>query len=105
MPGPGGRAGRIARGSRGCFGQRADAEIPLDLTVGRPLVLPLKEMPFLLMALDPKVLDYKVLGPRSVELQPLKVGRTPLAIWFGKEKDEKTHVVFTLKVRVWAKAP
>ena len=87
------------------FGQRADAEIPLDLTVGRSLVLPLKEKPFLLMTGDPEVLDINVLNARSVELRPLKVGRTPLAIWFGEEKDEKTHVVFTLKVRVWAKAP
>jgi Flp pilus assembly secretin CpaC len=85
------------------FGQRADAEIPLDLTVGRPLVLPLKEKPFLLMTGDPEVMDLKPLNARSVQLRPLKRGRTPVAIWFGEEKDEKTHVVFTLKVRVWAK--
>ena len=87
------------------FGRRADAEVPLDLTVGQPFVLPVKEKPFFFMIPDPKVLDFKVLGPRKVELQPLKVGRIPMAIWFGDEKDEKTHVVFTLKVKVWAKEP
>jgi hypothetical protein len=87
------------------FGRRADAEVPLDLTVGRPLVLPLKERPLLLMAPDPKVMDFKALGLRSVELQPLKAGRTPMLILFGDREDEKTHVVFTLKIKVWDMGP
>ena len=87
------------------FDRRTDAEVPLDLTVDQHFVLATKEMPLRIMTGYPKVLEFEILGSKSLKLKPLKVGRTPVAIWFGDCYDEDEQFILTLKVRVRAGKP
>src|SRR4051812_8717300 len=52
------------------FARRADAEIPLNLTTGEPLLmLRLRESPSGIGSSDPLVLDFTIVGPRLVALK------------------------------------
>jgi hypothetical protein len=82
------------------FAKGADTEIPLDLTDAEPFVLPVKETPPMLHCLDPQVLDFTVVNANAIRLEPQKVGRTSLAIWFGDRKEEAKQFVITFKVNV-----
>jgi hypothetical protein len=82
--------------------EREDAEVPLNLDLGRPLVIPLAELPTLLMVSDPKVMDFTLESKHSVLLQPKGVGRTPMAMRIPIGRDGLEWYVITLQVKVQA---
>jgi Pilus formation protein N terminal region len=80
--------------------KRDDAEVPLNLGLGQPLVIPVEELPTLLLVNDPKVLEFTVQSEKSVLLQPKGVGRTPMAMRFRVGRDQFEWFVITLQVKV-----
>ena len=56
--------------------------IILQLIIGKPRILQLKETPRKIQIPDEKVATYDVLSEREVEITGLRVGTTVLKIWF-----------------------
>jgi uncharacterized protein (TIGR03067 family) len=80
--------------------KRDDTEIPLKLDLGQPLLIPLDEVPAMLLVTDPQVLEFTLVTDKSVLLQPKHVGRTPMAMLFRVGPDQSEWFVITLQIRV-----
>jgi uncharacterized protein (TIGR03067 family) len=88
--------GRIKK----ALAKRGDADVPLKLDLGQPLMIPLGEVPAMLLVSDPQVLEFTMATDKSVLLQPKSVGRTPMAIRFRAGRDQSEWFVITLQVEV-----
>jgi hypothetical protein len=75
-----------------------DANLPLNLAVGRPVELPLDARPVGIQVVNPKVLDYEMLGPQSLHLFARAPGSTAFKAWFPDPKVRGKN--FTLNVAV-----
>jgi uncharacterized protein (TIGR03067 family) len=80
--------------------QRGDTDVPLNLALGQPLMIPLEELPALFLVSDPQVLDFTIASKKSVLVQPKSVGRTPMAMRFRVGRDQSEWFVITLQVEV-----
>jgi hypothetical protein len=77
-----------------------DTEVPLTLQVGLPLLIPMEEPPAVLMVSDPHVFEFTITSRKSVLLQPMTVGRTPMAMLFRVGRDQSEWFVIILQVKV-----
>jgi pilus assembly protein CpaC len=72
----------------------------LDLIVGRPLVLRLKEVPKRIQVADEAVASYTLVTPMELSVLPRNVGSTVLNIWFIDAQDKTKEKVLSYLVRV-----
>lgn len=79
-----------------------DAEVPLELIVGRPRVMQFRELPFRFQVGDDTILSYVILGrtPREISLLGQKVGTTVFNIWFGDPDDPTKQTILSYLVNV-----
>jgi uncharacterized protein (TIGR03067 family) len=80
--------------------KRGDTDVPLNLELGQPLKIPMEELPDMLVASDPRVLEFTITPEKSVLLEPKNVGRTPMAMLFRVGRDQSEWFVITLQVNV-----
>jgi uncharacterized protein (TIGR03067 family) len=80
--------------------RRGDTDVPLNLDLGQPFKIPLEELPDMLVASDPRVLEFTIAPPKSVVLEPRNIGRTPMAMLFRFGRDQSEWFVITVQVNV-----
>ena len=72
----------------------------LDLIVGRPMVLKLKDMPKRIQVADEAVASYMLVTPLELSVLPRTVGSTVLNLWFIDAQDKTKEKVLSYLVRV-----
>jgi hypothetical protein len=80
--------------------KRSDQDVPLNLDLGRPIVITVEEPPAVLMVSYPGVLEFTVATKKSILLQPMAVGRTPMVMLFPVGPDQSEWFFLTLHVNV-----
>lgn len=81
-------------------GNIIDPENTLDMVVGRPRLINLKESPFRIQIADDRVLGYTLISPKELSLQGLSVGTTVLNLWFSEAGAPGGQTVLSYLVRV-----
>jgi hypothetical protein len=78
------------------------AERDLDLILGRPRLLHLREPPFRIQVDDERTFRYTVLGPPTeLSLLGHGVGSTGMTLWFGDRNDPAAQTILRFRVRVF----
>jgi hypothetical protein len=80
----------------------AVSEVGLDLVVGRPRLLHLREAPFRIQVEDMRTFDYTILGPPTeLSVQGYRVGSTGMTLWFGDRNDPAAQTILRFRVSVF----
>src|SRR5262249_676335 len=77
-----------------------DPENNLDLIVGRPRLMNLKESPFRVQIADEFFMTYNLITARELSLQGVHVGSTVLNLWFGDPAEPAKQTILSYLVHV-----
>jgi pilus assembly protein CpaC len=79
-----------------------DPQNNLDLIVGRPRVMHLKEAPFRIQVADEGIMSYNILGrsPKELTILGRNVGSTVFNMWFGDPEDVSKQTLLSYVVHV-----
>jgi len=99
-----GRTPRPTEATRAKFDRliesRIDTENTLDLTIGRPTLLVLKQPPFRIQIADEDYASYTLVTEREISVVGNKSGTTVLNFWFGDPAAPNQQEILSYLVRI-----
>lgn len=84
------------------IGPRIDPRNTLDLVLGRPTILQLKEKPERIQLPDENIVAQELITPQELSLSGKAPGTTVLNLWFKDPADPKREIILSYLVRVTA---
>jgi pilus assembly protein CpaC len=82
------------------IGDIIDPEVPLDLIVGQPRLILLRDTPVQIQVADESIANYTLLSPRELSILGFEVGTTVMNMWFTDPKDKTKQRILSFLIRV-----